>query len=184
MAGADRQQVALELTDAPAVYRAVLDSATPATLRQRTRGTRWTNREMLFHLLLGYLLVRNLMPIVWIISRLPRPAQRGFAATLNAAARPFHVMNYLASAIPGRVLTVPRMNKMFTSVTASLGRRLAVATDADLRRTMSFPTRWDPFFTDEMTLLDVYHYPTQHFEFHRAQLTLGLEDASEEGRPG
>jgi hypothetical protein len=179
VAGADREQVALELADAPVAYRAILDNATPETLGQRTCGTRWTNREMLFHLLLGYLLVRNLMPLVWIISRLPRPLRRGFAATLNAAARPFHVMNYVASVIPGRAISVRRMNKMFANVTASLGRRLAGATDGDLRRTMSFPTRWDPFFTEEMTLLDIYHYPTQHFEFHRAQLTLGFGAAND-----
>ena len=28
---------------------------------------------------------------------------------------------------------------------------------------MSFPTRWDPFFTPTMTLAEIYHYPTQHF---------------------
>jgi hypothetical protein len=33
--------------------------------------------------------------------------------------------------------------------------------------------RWDPFFKDTMTLADVYHFPTQHFEFHRRPLTLG-----------
>jgi hypothetical protein len=37
---------------------------------------------------------------------------------------------------------------------------------------MAFPVRWDPFFKPVMTLADVYHYPTQHFEFHRRQLTL------------
>ena len=29
-------------------------------------------------------------------------------------------------------------------------------------------------FKDVMTLADLYHYPTQHFEFHQRQLTLGL----------
>jgi hypothetical protein len=41
---------------------------------------------------------------------------------------------------------------------------------------MRFPTRWDPFFTDVMTLTDVYHYATQHFDFHRRQLTLDPSD--------
>jgi hypothetical protein len=31
---------------------------------------------------------------------------------------------------------------------------------------------WDPYFKDMMTLGDVYHYGTQHFDHHRAQLTL------------
>jgi hypothetical protein len=176
----DREQVARELADAPAAYRALLNAATPQALRRRTNGTRWTNREMLFHLLLGYLLVRNLMPLVWIISRLPRPFQRGFAATLNAFARPFHVMNYVASVIGGRGATLRRLNRMFTNVTATLGRRLARTTQMNLQRTMAFPTRWDPFFTEQMSLLDIYHYPTEHYQFHRAQLTIGVRSAGDD----
>ena len=172
MAGPERDQVARELAEAPAAYRALLHAATPATLRQRTRGTRWTNREMLFHLLLGYLLVRNLRPIVWFMSRLPRPLQLGFAATLNACTRPFHVMNYVASVIGGRAVGLRRLDTMFTDVTATLAGRLAAATAVDLQRTMAFPSRWDPFFTDRMSLLDIYHYPTQHYDFHVAQLTI------------
>ena len=181
MAGPDREHVARELADAPVAYRALLNLATPQTLRQRTCGTRWTNREMLFHLLLGYLLVRNLMPLVWLVSRLPHPLQHGFAATLNAAARPFHVMNYVASVVGGRGVTLRRLDRMFTNVTAGLGRRLARATEADLQRTMIFPTRWDPFFTDCMSLLELYHYPTQHYDYHYAQLTLGVGETSGEG---
>jgi hypothetical protein len=30
-----------------------------------------------------------------------------------------------------------------------------------------YPTTWDPFFADYMTLADVYRYPTQHFRFHQ-----------------
>ncbi len=37
------------------------------------------------------------------------------------------------------------------------------------------PVRWDPFFQDFMTLADIYRYPTQHFDFHRPQLTLNGE---------
>lgn len=37
---------------------------------------------------------------------------------------------------------------------------------------MHYPTTWDPFFADSMTLADIYHYPTQHFCFHQHQLTL------------
>ncbi|MGB9223141.1 hypothetical protein [Mycobacterium sp.] len=36
---------------------------------------------------------------------------------------------------------------------------------------MHFPSRWDPFFNDYMTLEDVYRYPGQHFDFHQRQLT-------------
>ncbi|HYU85775.1 MAG TPA: hypothetical protein VEK80_13330, partial [Kribbellaceae bacterium] len=80
----DRDQVHRELTQAPADYHALLEAATPDLLRRKTNGTRWTNREMLFHLLRGYLIVRNLLPLVRLITRLPPGAGRGFAGAGEA----------------------------------------------------------------------------------------------------
>jgi hypothetical protein len=37
---------------------------------------------------------------------------------------------------------------------------------------MRFPVDWDPFFQPTMTLEQVYHYGTLHYDFHRSQLTL------------
>jgi hypothetical protein len=68
------------------------------------------------------------------------------------------------------------MGRTFDQVIASLHRHLDAETDTALARGMRFPTRWDPFFTDVMTLTDVYHYATQHFDFHRRQLTLDPSD--------
>jgi hypothetical protein len=39
---------------------------------------------------------------------------------------------------------------------------------------MHFPAGWDPYFNDVMSLANVYHYGTQHFEHHRRQLTICL----------
>lgn len=97
MTTADRDRIHRELLDAPAQFRALVRAATPPRLRQRTDGTRWTNREMLFHLLLGYLVVRALLPLVGLVSRLPLRLRRGFAGCLDAVAAPFHVINYVGS---------------------------------------------------------------------------------------
>lgn len=172
MDGLDRDQVHEELLGAGACYQRLVDRAAAQRLRRRTRGTRWTNREMLFHLLLGYLVVRTLLPLVWLISRLPPRARRGFAAALNTAARAFHTVNYLGSVLGGHTLCLPMMARLFDHTCIRLAAHLDRASDTDLTRTMPFPTRWDPFFTARMSLLDVYHYPWQHFEFHRQQLTL------------
>lgn len=161
-----------ELRQVPGVYRELIASATPDSLSRRTSGTRWTNREMLFHLLLGYGLVRILLPLVGIMDRLPLWVGRGFAAILNAAATPFHIVNYVGSVIGGRVLTPRRMAILFDHTCTALTRRLHAQDAADLRRGMPFPVRWDPFFTTRMSVLDVYHYPWLHFEFHRRQLTI------------
>jgi hypothetical protein len=37
---------------------------------------------------------------------------------------------------------------------------------------MHFPTGWDPYFHDYRTLREIYHYPTQHYDHHRRQLSL------------
>ena len=55
-------------------------------------------------------------------------------------------------------------------------RHLNRESDAALARKMHFPVQWDPFFKQVMTLADVYHYATEHFEFHRQQLTVTHPD--------
>jgi hypothetical protein len=41
-----------------------------------------------------------------------------------------------------------------------------------LRRGMHFPVGWDPYFRDWVTMADVLHYATQHYDHYRAHLTL------------
>lgn len=90
---------------------------------------------------------------------------------LNKATRPFDVVNYAGSALGGTFLAPQRMGVMFDRVIAAPHRRLDAETDTDLARGMHYPTRWDPFFQDFMTLADAYRFLTQHFNFHRDQLT-------------
>ena len=80
------------------------------------------------------------------------------------------------------------MAPKFDAVIAALQRRLSRECEANMRRSMAYPVRWDPFFKDVVTVTDVYHYPTQHFAFHRRQLTLespgGSGMSAETPRPG
>ena len=153
-------------------FHRLLEHASPADLVRVSDGTRWTNEQLLFHMLFGYLVVRNLRVIVKNFGRLPEPTSRVFAALLNAATTPFHLINFWGSCAGARVFGPARMGRRFDTTIASLQRHLDAEDDSQLSRRMHFPTRWDPFFTDVMTLAEVYHYPTQHFDFHRAQLTL------------
>jgi len=167
-----RRLIHHEMQRAQGEFHALLGCASLEDLARATNGTRWTNRELLFHMLFGYLITRNLLVVVKLVARLPKPAQRGFAALLNAGARPFHQVNYWGSRAGARAISVSRMREWFDRVIGSLQRRLDAETEHGLRRHMPFPTRWDPFFTGGMSVADVYHYATQHFDFHREQLTL------------
>ncbi|MGH3758409.1 DinB family protein [Actinophytocola sp.] len=167
-----RDTVHRELDDARATFHRLVAAASPAELRRPSDGTKWTNKQLLFHMLLGYLIIRALGTLVRVFGRLPDGAGRAFARLLNAATTPFDAVNYLGSRLGGSVLGTRRMGIMFDHVVAALHRRLDAETDADLARGMHYPTRWDPFFADYMTLADLYRFPTRHFDFHRRQLTL------------
>ena len=177
----DITEIADELQASRDDFHHLIDTATTAELRRPSDGTRWTNEQLLFHMLFGYLLVRNLLPLVRLMSHLPDRFSRGFAATLNAATRPFHVVNYVGSLGGARVLGPAGMERMMDRITASLVTSLGRRTPESLERGMHFPVGWDPYFRDHMTLAEVYHYATQHYEHHRRQLTIrGATDQ----RPG
>jgi hypothetical protein len=168
----DRELVHEELERARHDFRQLIEQADAQALRRRSNGTRWTNRQLLFHMLLGYLIIRALLALGRVFGRLPPAAGRGFARVLNAGTRPFDVVNFLGSYAGGNTISTERMVVMFDHVVGKLHRRLDAETDASLARGMPYPTRWDPFFKEYMTLADVYRFPTQHFDFHRQQLTL------------
>jgi len=167
-----RQRVHTELDEARIAFHRLVAGATDTELRSASDGTRWTNEELLFHMLLGYLIIRPLLVLARIFSRLPPGASRRFTTLLSSATPVFDEVNYYGSRVGARVVSRRRMPAMFDRVVASLHRRLAAETEADLRRGMRYPVRWDPFFKEFMTVADLYHYPTQHFSFHRRQLTL------------
>ena len=102
------------------------------------------------------MVVQRLLVLVRVFSRLPDAASRVFARSLNAAITPFNIINYrLLRGRPG--LQPPPDGRK-----DGPGHRLvALARESDdsLRRGMRFPTRWDPFFKDYMTVEDVNRYP-------------------------
>ena len=167
----DREGIAADLERARATFHQLLEAAGPDDWCKPTRGTRWTNEELLFHMVFGYMVVQRLLLLVRVLGRLPDCVSAAYARLLNVAATPFHVINYYGSCAAALVYNRRRMGAKVDRVIASLQRRLARETDDDLRRGMHFPPRWDPFFSDYMTLEDVYRYPGRHFDFHAEQLT-------------
>jgi hypothetical protein len=168
----DRRAVQDDLERVRADLHHLVAHATQADLRRRSNGTRWTNGQLLWHMAFGFLIVRRLLPLVRLFGRLPDPVSRTFAAALNASTRPFHRINYLGGVGGALVFRGARLTRQLGHTIDVLQRRLTAESEADLARRMHFPPRWDPFFHETMSLLEVYAYGTQHYDFHRAQLTL------------
>ena len=169
----DRAAIATDLERARVGFHRLLAEADREDAWDRpTRGTRWTNEQLLFHMVFGYMIVPRLLILVEVFSRLPDQVSRAFAALLNAATKPFDGINYYGSCAAALVYNRRRMGAKMDRVIARLQRRLVGEPEAALHRGMHFPTRWDPFFKDYMTLEGVYRYPGEHFDFHKHQLAL------------
>lgn len=171
-AAVDREAIVADLTACAADLRQLLDGAGPERLRARSDGTAWTNEELLFHMVFGFLVVRRLLRLVRVVSTLPPWVGRGFAGLLEASRRPFHQVNFAGSRGGALVFNRHRMGWLCDRTIAALVRNLRAEPEERLRRGMAFPTSWDPYFQPYMTLADVYAYPVLHYAHHRAQLTL------------
>lgn len=173
----DRAEIAADLERARVEFHRLLGEAERnEAWTKPTLGTRWTNEQMLFHMVFGYMVAQRLLIVVKVFSRWPDPISRWFARVLNATTRPFDVINYYGSCAAALVYNRHRMGTQMDRVTASLQRKLARVPDDALHRGMHFPTRWDPFFKDYMTVEGVYRFPGQHFDFHARQLAIAATD--------
>lgn len=169
----DRAQVASELERARVDFHRLLDQAERYDAWTRpTRDTRWTNEQLLFHMVFGYMVVQRLVVLVKVFGRFPDSVGRVFARMLDAVTAPFDVVNYYGSCAAALVYNRHRMGAKMDRVITSLRGKVSRESDDALSRGMHFPTRWDRFFKDYMTLEGVYRYPVEHHAFHARQLTL------------
>lgn len=84
-----RQLVHDELDRVRRTFARHVAEMTPADLDRESNGTKWTNRELLFHMLFGYLVVLRLHPLVKGLGHLSPRASESFAALLDSSTRPF-----------------------------------------------------------------------------------------------
>lgn len=170
--GFDRSTVLAELSAARERFARLACDMDDTNRDLSSVGTRWTNHQLLFHMLLGYLVVWPLLVVIEVFDRLPPVVGRRFAALLNRGLRPFDAVNYWGGRVGAAVLSPARIGRVSGRVIARWECRVSSATDSMIGRAMCFPTRWDPFFTDAMSIGDLLGYPTQHFRFHERQLDL------------
>lgn len=167
----DRVELAADLERARADFHHLLN-VVDDDWNKPTSGTRWTNEQLLFHMVFGYMIVQRLLILVRLFGRLPDAVGRGFARVLNAATPQFDVINYYGTCLAARIYNRKRMATKLDRVIDALLRSLNREHDNAFRLGMHYPTRWDPYFRDYMTLADIYRFPGQHYDHHRRQLAL------------
>jgi len=101
---------------------------------------------------------------------LPERSSRPFAWLLDAATGPFHWLNERGARMQARVFTRERIGKLYDRVHASLLSKAGSVKDEEWERGMHYPTRWDPNFSEFMTVERLFRYPVIHFRFHLNQI--------------
>jgi len=137
-----------------------------------TSGTKWTNRELLFHMWFGQRIARSFIPLIGGFSRLPPGASQSWVRVLTGATKPYEWVNYIASAAGGRVVPLQVTRAWMRRDTNALIRWAEHASPADLARGMSVPPSWDPYFLPWMSRTDLLAWAPKHYRHHRAQLAL------------
>jgi hypothetical protein len=111
-------------------------------------------------MMFGYLIVCTLLPLVQAFGTRPASWSRRFVAILNAGQRPTHLINYLGSCGGGQFLRTSTMIRPMDRTIHSLQGKLAAEANENLPLIMHFPTAWNPYFHDTMSVFDVYHHGT------------------------
>ena len=166
-------------------YVAILKAALPDELDLPTDGTAWTNRQLLFHMLLGQRVTRMVIVVMGAFSRLPPGASRAWAAGMAAVTPLYHRLNWLGGVVGGRLFTVAGMGRQMEAVTAKILHFYDQASPGELRRGMTIPPSWDPYFSTWMDRAELMTWAPMHYRHHRGQLTLTtLPPLQEPSTPG
>jgi DinB superfamily len=130
----------------------------------------WTNGQVLFHVLLGFILVLPLARLLVFFGHLPPVFGRIFARVLNFSTPLFHWVNALGPRAAARVLGRARVVRKFDATYRAILARLERVRPNQWALTMPYPTRWDPHFRTDMHLEDLFSYPVAHLRHHREQV--------------
>ena len=166
-----RAELTAELAAVHATFHALLAARSDADLRQSSRNPGWTNGEVLWHMVFGFVMLAALAPLVRLWGRLPRRYSKRFAWLLNRATGIFNRVNAWGARGGARVYTHRRIGRRFDRAYAAVLRLVETAGDDEWALGMHYPMRWDALFHDFMTLEDICRYPIAHFNFHLNQLT-------------
>lgn len=153
-------------------FASLLRSAQADELDFPSVGTRWTNRQLLFHMLLGQRITRMVIVVMGGFSRLPPGASRRWSRAMAAFSGPYNQLNWLGGVVGGRINSVASMQRQMDRVTSSILNWYDHADTQALHRGMAVPSSWDPYFTEWMDRADLLRWAPRHYRHHRGQLAL------------
>src|SRR5262249_5910457 len=168
---ARRTELRADLELAGQEFHTLMGSLPEQAWTQPSHNSGWTNGQVLFHILLGFILVRPLAALFILFGQLPMVCSKVFARILNFATPLFNQINAMGPRIGARWLGRAGIIRKFDQVHGALLTRVDRFEPRHWNLTMRYPTRWDPpRFRTLMSLEDLFRYAVAHLRHHSAQV--------------
>lgn len=151
-------------------FHALLQSIAEEDWKKQSHNLGWSNGEIFAHILFGFIILNALLPMARLWGKLPKASSRPFAKFLNFITKPFNWINALGARGQGKVFTYRNVGRFFDNTVSSLISKANGIYIDEWPRGMYYPTKWDPNFSDFMTLEKLFLYPVAHFKLHKDQI--------------
>ena len=165
-----REHLRCELEAARREFYDMVTSISEPWWAKPSHNPGWTNGQLLFHVLLGFILVLPLAGILLFFGHLPAVCSRTFAAILNFSTPLFNRINAVGPRAGAFLLGRAGLISKFDQVHGRILERLERVRPGDWALAMHYPTRWDPRFKTPMHMEDLFRYPVDHLRHHQQQL--------------
>jgi len=165
------ESISRELEATRASFHEVLDSMHEGDFHRQSLNPGWSNGEILVHILFGFIVLNVLLPMAKVWGKYPPDSSKPFAALLNALTKPFNWINELGARFQSKIFTYRRLGILFDRYYDRLTLKASRIKPEEWDQGMHYPTRWDPNFSDFMTLEKLFHYVAAHTRFHMGQIS-------------
>jgi len=152
-------------------FHTLLASISEEGWKKQSLNSGWSNGEIFAHILFGFIILNALLPMARIWGKLPKSTSKPFAKSLNFITKPFNWINALGARGQGKFFTYRNVGKIFDRTLASLLSKANSIDGNEWQTGMYYPAKWDPNFSDFMTLEKLFLYPLAHFELHKNQIS-------------
>ncbi len=168
--GSAARLIRADLDATRASIHSLLDSFSKEDWRRQSLNPGWTNGEVMAHMVFGFVVVIALLPLTRLWGRLPKDYSRPFARMLDRFTGPFNRVNAFGARAQGRLFAPDRIGAVYDRAERWLLKKAASIGDAEWKRGMYYPTRWDSNFGEFMTVEELFRYPVTHFNYHLGQI--------------
>lgn len=157
-----REAIRLELEATKDRFHELLDSLSAEDLAKPSSNPAWTIAQVVYHMSVAPRFLPSDVALIRRSGRMPKPP-----------AFLFHTLNVWLARWGARKATHRSLGDQYDKAHARTTEALATIREDEWQLGADYPG-WDPMLAGYVTLEDLFHYPTRHFEAHAKEINQAL----------